>query len=138
MKDIKLMIFTVFAALGILAFGQYSQAQNVGWDGAVWVQAGNYAGNRRVALSSHTPTAIFPVDGKRPDSICFNNGAYNIFVGSTSVAYQRQEHPIITDGYPIVSSGTIRTAGTFSGALYGVCDAGVSSCEMRCLDGKVN
>ena len=110
---------------------------DTGHEGATRIERGSYPEMRVVSLSSVTGTNIFPTSTKRPDSICKNYGSTIIFIGTNTATTHGSTHANIVSGFPIESSATFKLDGSFTGYFSATCDQGVSSCQMRCLDGLV-
>jgi len=103
---------------------------------------GTYMEAFAVILTSSTGTALWDADKKRGDAICFNNTAFNIWIGTTTATEDSATHPNILNGFPIASSSTFSLDGGMSGQLYGTCgeDTGLKdpiTCELRCLEGLI-
>ena len=130
------MFLTMVLAVAALGLVGLASGDTGPW-GAVRREQGTYNGIRRVALSSTTGTAFYSDATKRPDGYCQSNGNYIIWVGTDSASYFAVEHPNITNGTFILSSGTYRLDGSFTGTKYATCGAGTAACELRCEDGLV-
>ena len=134
MKEYKELILTALMVVGLGAVGM----ADTGHQGAVRTEKGSYTEPRRVTGSSYTATAMWDASIKRPDGICRVNGDYTIWLGSaTDTTRDNVLHPNISEGFPVLSSETFRLGGSMTGSQYFTCDEGVSTCEIRCLDGKV-
>lgn len=92
------------------------------WDAAVSRNAGNSAASYSTTVSTSAATKI--VDGsigvQSATIDIFNNSAYTIWVGTNTTS-------LVTTGFPILSSTTYTTDGTYTGDLYGTADSGAGS-----------
>lgn len=135
-EDLKdLMKLGMFALMFVL-LGTFSLYADTGHEGAVRKEIGSYINVRRVTLSSTTGTALWSADTKRPDGTCRAVGGYSIWIGTVSSTIQAN-HTNITEGFPVFSSETFKLDGSMTGVVYGTADTGVSSVDVRCVDGKV-
>ena len=134
MKD---LIKMGLLAMGFVMLGTYSLMADSGVEAATRREVGSFLDARRVTLSSTTGTALFPASTKRPDGTCRAMGGYVIWVGTVSATVNGTSHTNITEGFPVYSSETFKLDGSLSGVVYGTADTGVSSVDVRCLDGKV-
>ena len=104
-------------------------------DGVSAIDKGTYVDNARVTGSSIVGTAFPSNVAKLMDGMYFNNTATVIWIGSTTATIHLTDHSNITAGFPILSSATFSLGGKFPGFIYFTCNAGVSTCEVRRLEG---
>lgn len=97
---------------------------------------GTYIEPTKVAGSSVTGTAFISANVKRMDGLLFNNTATPVWVSTVSATQHGVEHSNITNGMPVLSSGTYRLDGIMSDALYFTCNVGATTCEVRVHEGK--
>ena len=126
----------ILIALSLIAGVSLSFA-DTGWDNAARIERGSYIAMRKVVGSSTTATALFAASTKRPDGICRVNGSYTVWIGTATGTITAFQHPNILLGFPVLSSETFKLDGSMSDDLYVTCDSGVSTCDVRCLDGLV-
>ena len=135
----RLLAGLVVAAVVMAAVGGARADQ--GWDAAMRIERGQYPAMRKVTGSSVAGTAFFDADMKRPDGLCVNNTGTTVWIGTVS-ATQRGDstflHDNINFGAPLTATATFSLDGSFTGLWYFTCGPTVATCEMRCLDGKVN
>jgi hypothetical protein len=130
-KTLKLTFFALVALFG----GSFLVSADTGHEGAARIERGSYNDVRKVTLSSTTGTALWDASVKRPDSVCYNNSASTVWIGTVSASEFTLAHPNIAEGFPIVSSGTFSFDGSHTGAVYATSEA--AAAEMRCFDGLV-
>ena len=130
---------TLFAALLNICALKANASFGSGWEGATRKAISEQdLAVRRITASSTTGTAIWAASKTRPDGVCFNNSAYTVWIGTASGSYFAVEHPNITNGFPILSSGTFNLDGSMLGAAYVTSGVGVATADIRCLDGQDN
>lgn len=110
---------------------------DTGHEGATRKEVGSYVDPSKITGSSVAGTAIFSATVKRPDGTAFNNTGSTVWIGSVTETLNGQVHTNILNGFPVLSSATFPLDGSMTGVLYVTCDAGVSTCEMRVIEGKV-
>lgn len=88
------------------------------WHRAQSRNAGNYIQTYAVTVSSSVATQLVnPAVGIYSANIdIFNNSAYTLWVGTNTTTLQ-------TSGFPVKSSTTYTTDGTFTGTMYGLADS---------------
>ena len=129
-----------FLGLAIIAIGvivSFSQSSKAGGDysTAQWVYKGNYTSTRQITVSSGSITNLFNWDGKRADSICYNNSTYTLWVGSAtapSIAV------IQAKGFPIAAYSYFTINGALPGISVCTADATALTIDVRCMDGEAN
>lgn len=87
------------------------------WDSAVSKNAGHYAETYSVTVTTYTATEVID-DAKAIRSSVIDvmvNNAYVLWVGSNTTTLE-------STGFPIRSSSTYTTDGTFTGSLYGMAE----------------
>ncbi len=127
------LIYAVFAVL-ILSF---SALADTGHEGATRREEGSYGQTFVVTGSSNSGTAFANSTVKRPAGLYLNNTGSTVWIGTTSATMNgTTNHENIRIGIPLVSSATINMA-SFTGAWYFTCNTGVTTCEMRSLEGLV-
>jgi hypothetical protein len=134
----KLALGLTIAMLGLLACTEIfinTAKADTGWQSATRKALGSYINVRLVTLSSTTGTALFDATHLRPDGMCRVNDANTVWIGTVAATVNSEEHYNIVNGFPILSSETFKLNGSMTGAIYGTCGTGVSSCELRCIDG---
>lgn len=132
----RFMLLLVATCLAGFAYVGLAVA-DTGHEGATRIEIGRSTDFRKVTGSSVTGTAIFSSAVNRPDGFCLNNTGTTVWIGSVTATQNGTMHSNIANGMPIFSSGTYRLGGSMTGDAYLTCNAGVSTCEMRCNDGKV-
>lgn len=147
MDDIKALkkllwvgCLAIVGAFVIPAAVPTSAPADTGHEGATRKEIGSYGAMRKVAGSSIAGTAFFSETVKRPDGLCVNNTATEVWIGTVSATQRGSAsflHDNINFGLPLTSTQSFRLDGSFTGAFYFTCAPGVASCEMRCLDGLV-
>lgn len=129
-----------FVLIGSL--GDYKKlSADTGFGSATRVERGSSVVVQSISLSSTTGTTIWAASIMRPDGILFNNSNYTIWIGTDSLTYNGVAHPNITNGFPVLSSGTFRLDGQMTGAVYATLDtqaAGTAvTANVRVLNGTV-
>ena len=144
MSDTKRLGFVgVFALLIVgLAFVANDRLAlaDTGHEGATRKEIGSYPEMYKYTGSSVAGTAYFSATTKRPDGFCYNNTGTDVWVGSVTATQRGSAsflHDNINVGFPWKSSTTWSLEGSFTGAWYFTCAPTVSTCEVRCLEGKV-
>ena len=130
-------IFLVVVGLCICADIIGKTWADSGYEAATRIERGSYIDIRVVSVSSTTGATLMSASVKRPDSICYNNSASTVFIGTTSATMDAVTHSNITNGFPITSSATFKLDGSMSGNVYATADIGVASVNVRCIDGLV-
>lgn len=136
-EDLKDLLKLGMFALVFVLLGTFSLYADTGHEGATRKEIGSYVNVRSVTLSSTTGTALWDADTKRPDGTCRALGGFAIWVGTVSATVNGQAHTNIANGFPVFSSETFKLDGSMTGVVYGTADTGVSSVDVRCVDGKV-
>lgn len=105
--------FLFCLALGIVGISRADRH-----DSAKSVNAGDYPLTYFVTVSSSAATLL--VDGslsiESANIDIFNNSGYTLWIGTNTASLQ-------TTGFPILSSTTYTTSGSFRGSLYGLADS---------------
>lgn len=113
---------------------------DTGHEGAVRIEQGSYPNMFKYTGSSVAGTAFISATVKRPDGVCRNNTASEVWIGSVS-ATQRGDgsflHDNINFGQFLKASETWTLGGSFTGAWYFTCAPTVATCEIRCSEGRV-
>ena len=88
------------------------------WDSAKSKNAGNYTETYATTITTYTATKVIDSSVAIKSAVIdfFNNSAYTVWVGTNTTTLQ-------TTGFPIRSSTTYTTDGTFTGDLYSVADS---------------
>lgn len=135
----KQLYFALAMALGLMALTFYGERlAQADHDQKVAIDRGTYARMRTVTPTATTGTAIWPgADGdqKIMDSVCVNNSANTVWIGTATdtVSSGNAPHPNAFYGIPITSTQSFRLGGVFSGVMTGTCDS-AKVCEIRCID----
>jgi len=86
--------------------------------------------------SSTAGTNFFTAISTRPDGFAFNNTSTTVWIGSvTAAATAGTVHNNISRGLPVLSSATFTLDGSLTTNLAFTCEATISTCEMRVLEG---
>lgn len=88
---------------------------------AAVIQAGNAIQTSTVATSTASAAVLFAASTSTTSGQLFNNSAYTLWVGSSSVVSW-----LYSNGYPVISSGTFNMASN-SAALRGALDSSAGS-----------
>ena len=124
--------------IAIMWGGLYATARaDTGHEGATRKEIGSYLSVARITGSSTTGTEFFAASIKRPDGSLVNNTASTIWIGTVSATQQNTLHDNIRNGYPVTSTQPFKLDGSMTGNGYFTCDAGVSTCEIRVIEGLV-
>lgn len=116
-----------------------SQA-DTGHEGATRKEIGSFGEMYKYTGSSIAGTSFFEGTVKRPDGFCYNNTVTEVWVGSVTATQRGSAsflHDNINFGLPWKSSATFGLDGSFTGSWNFTCAPGVSTCEVRCIEGKV-
>lgn len=97
---------------------------------------GTFVGTFKVSGSSVAGTAFVADDPYRMDAVYFNNTSSTIWIGTTTVTENNKAHSNILMGFPVMSSQTFKLDGMMTGSIAFTCNSGVSSCEVRGLEGE--
>lgn len=125
--------------LAFIANGRPAMA-DTGHEGATRIEQGSYGEMYRYTGSSIAGTAFISATVKRPDGACRNNTGTEVWIGTVSATQRGSAsflHDNINFGTFLKASETFTLGGSFTGAWYFTCAPGVSTCEMRCSEGKV-
>ena len=122
----------IFAA-ALICFGSYARADH---DQKAAIDRGTYIQTAVITGSSVAGTAFAASgSGKRMDGIYVNNTGSTVWIGSTTATLNGGTHSNITTGIPLAANATLSLGGVMSGELAFTCGIGVSTCEMRRLEG---
>ena len=127
MKNIKAGLWAIAALVALCL------PAKADWSSGMWILRGQYPAMRDITISSTALTAILPADVFRADAVCYNNSAYTLWLGSATA---NAASSVIAAGFPVVAYSYFKLDGAFPGLFYGVADTGVSTIDVRCLDGK--
>lgn len=144
MKALKKLVWVgCLAALGafiIPAMVPTPAPADTGHEGAVRIEQGSYGQMFKYSGSSIAGTAFVSDTVKRPDGMCRNNTATEVWIGTVSATQRGSAsflHDNINFGQFLKSSETFTLGGSFTGSWYFTCAPGISSCEVRCVEGRV-
>lgn len=106
-------------------------------DARVALDRGSYIETSSVTGSSTTGTSFISPDSKRMDGLLFNNTSSTVWIGTTTTTIDGVQHSNITLGIPVLSSSSFKLDGMMSAVLYFTCNVGVSTCNVRVIEGKI-
>lgn len=128
----KVALFVLGGLFAIAMMAALKADADTGFEAATRREVGSYVESRTVSVSSSAATALLTWNVKRPDSTCFNNSAYTVWLGSAATGTT-----LSNIGFPVLSSATFRLE-SMTGSVYGLADnAAGGSIDVRCFDGLV-
>ena len=135
-KNIERLVKAIFAVCLIGLTGSLLMA-DTGREGATRIERGSYIETRSVDVSSTTGTALMAASTLRADSICRNNSASTVWIGTTSTTIENAIHSNISLGFPVMSSETFKLDGQMTGVVYATSGQNLGTLNLRCIDGLV-
>ena len=100
------------------------------------IDRGTYIQTAVITGSSVAGTAFADAAPLRMDAVYYNNTGSTVYIGSTTAALHGGTHINITVGFPLASYATLSLGGVMSGSMAFTCSTGVSTCEIRRLEGS--